>query len=51
MRARGITIDARIIGSGYFSRVFVDPANPGIAYVELTPGADLVHGRAGAVRT
>jgi photosystem II stability/assembly factor-like uncharacterized protein len=30
------TTDPRILGSGYFSRVFVDPSNPQVVYVEQT---------------
>ena len=31
-----ITSDARIVGNGYFSRVFLDPHNPDILYVAQT---------------
>ncbi|HSB75277.1 MAG TPA: hypothetical protein VLC12_06485, partial [Terriglobales bacterium] len=33
---RKITADPRIIGNGYFSRVFVDPKNPDTVYVAQT---------------
>ncbi len=33
---RKITADPRVVGNGYFSRVFVDPKNPDIVYVAQT---------------
>lgn len=33
---RRITDDPRVIGNGYFSRVFVDPKNPDVVYVMQT---------------
>jgi photosystem II stability/assembly factor-like uncharacterized protein len=33
---RKTTTDARVVGSGYFSRVFVDPKNPDAVYVMQT---------------